>query len=248
MFETTVLHIPHASTRIPEDFRAAFLRDPAEELPYMTDWYTDELFDYPGAKLVFPVSRLVCDVERFRDDAQEEMASRGMGVCYTVGHDFTPLRQLNEEERTAILGDLYDPHHRRLTELTEAALARRGVCTVIDCHSFSALPLPYEPDQSRDRPDVCIGTDDFHTPQSLSVALIDAFRRRGYSVAVNKPYAGSIVPLRYYRRDPRVRTVMIELNRGLYLDRDCRKLPSFQNVKRDVAAVLEEIGREGGEL
>ena len=37
----------------------------------MTDRYTDELFEHENS-IVFSVSRLVCDVERFRNESDEE--------------------------------------------------------------------------------------------------------------------------------------------------------------------------------
>jgi len=46
----------------------------ALELLCMTDAFTDDLFastPFEAARVVFPVSRLVCDVERFANDADE---------------------------------------------------------------------------------------------------------------------------------------------------------------------------------
>ena len=94
-----VLHIPHASMEIPDDVRQSFVVDDAQlrlELLRMTDHFTDELFRVPPAvatSAVYPVSRLVCDPERFPDDAEETMAARGMGVIYTQRHDLGPLRK-----------------------------------------------------------------------------------------------------------------------------------------------------------
>jgi hypothetical protein len=48
----------------------------------MTDAYTDELFPVTpveAGRVVFPISRLVCDVERFSSDEDEPMAVRGKG-------------------------------------------------------------------------------------------------------------------------------------------------------------------------
>ena len=82
-----ILHIPHSSKHIPEEVRPVILRDDMElheELIRMTDAYTDELFVFPGgASVVFPISRLAVDPERFVDDSEEPMARKGMGVIYS---------------------------------------------------------------------------------------------------------------------------------------------------------------------
>jgi N-formylglutamate deformylase len=81
-----VLHIPHASMNIPEDVRSTFRPDDAvieRELLVMTDHFTDEIVARFRAEIepvMFGVSRLVVDPERFPDDADEPMAARGMGA------------------------------------------------------------------------------------------------------------------------------------------------------------------------
>jgi N-formylglutamate amidohydrolase len=87
--QIVVLHIPHSSRHVPQDERQAILLDDAalnHELLRMTDAYMDELFPitpFETGRVVFPVSRLICDVERFPSDEDEPMAARGMGVFYT---------------------------------------------------------------------------------------------------------------------------------------------------------------------
>ena len=77
-----LIHVPHASTFIPPNEKRFFLKDDlTDELLKMTDLYTDELFDCGRDMLVFPVSRLVCDVERFRDDTDDPCPNRGHGTC-----------------------------------------------------------------------------------------------------------------------------------------------------------------------
>ena len=72
----------------PEERQAIGLDDAAlnDELLRMTDAYTDELFPLTPVEaglVVFPLSRLICDVERFPSDEDEPMATRGMGAIYT---------------------------------------------------------------------------------------------------------------------------------------------------------------------
>lgn len=93
----SIRHIPHSSTEIPESYREPFFLSGEKldrEVLRMTDWYTAEIFGGGGERdLVFPVSRLLVDVERFENDDEEIMASRGMGVLYTKTHDLRPLRR-----------------------------------------------------------------------------------------------------------------------------------------------------------
>lgn len=237
-----LLHIPHASTHIPPEELPLFCPvDLADEQLKMTDWYCDELFSGYEA-VVFPFSRLVCDPERFRDDEQEPMSRMGMGAIYTKTSYGVPLRHITSEERDALLRQYYDPHHAQLSAAVEQKLRLYGRCLIVDSHSFHPTPLPYEPDQEPDRPDFCIGTDPFHTPDWLSVLAEDFLRREGFSVSLNRPYAGSLVPLRYYGKDWRVSSIMIEINRRLYMDENGRRSVSFSSIQRTVAGLLERLG------
>ena len=42
----------------------------------------------------------------------------------------------------------------------------------------------------------------------------------GYSTVRNEPFSGTIVPLKHYRKDQRVQSLMIEINRKLYVKED----------------------------
>jgi N-formylglutamate deformylase len=250
----TVLHVPHASRTVPPDVRHTLLLDDAEmdlELLRMTDTYTDELFavsEHTAVAIGCPVSRLVIDPERFRDDAREPMAARGMGAVYTRTADGRPLRDtIDATERERLLTEYYDLHHRRLAEAVERALDAHGHCLIIDCHSFPSVPLPCDLDSRVPRPDICIGTDSFHTPRWLSAAAIDCCERRELAVAVDKPYAGSIVPSRWYRKDPRVLSIMVEVSRTLYMDEaNGEKLPYFAVCAEVCQLLCNSLRRTAG--
>lgn len=243
----TVLHLPHAATVIPAEVRARILLDDAAlatEVLRMTDWFTDELFALRGAqRVVHPVSRLVVDPERFEDDAQESMAARGMGVVYTQTSHGERLREAPDPvDRANLIDTWYRPHHAALTAAVDTCLQRYGKAVVLDCHSFPSKPLPYEPDQSPDRPEICIGTDAWHTPAWLANLVINAFTREGFTVAHNRPFAGALVPAMYYERDARVMAVMVEVNRGLYMDEATgERLATFDAVKQRIQACVERI-------
>ena len=200
------MHIPHDATTIPGDVRGQFLgsdEEIREELLLMTDHFTHSLFARPADGDVIvraPVSRLVVDVERFSDDADEPMAARGMGAIYEVTSRLKPLRRkLTAAERKALIATYYRPHHVYLELVVSQALDRFGRCLVLDCHSFPSVALPYEQAiAAAARPDICIGTDAFHTNAKLADAFVAEFRRLGWRVSVNEPFAGALVPTSRY--------------------------------------------------
>ena len=255
-----LFHVPHDSIFIPPLERSRFLLNDAElniELLRMTDHWTFDLFaeGIPERRVLrSPVSRLVVDVERFEEDSLEIMASRGMGAVYERTSDGQQLRPpLPVAQRQELMNTWYLPHHHRLTEAVQRALDDHGQALLIDAHSFPSHPLPYELEQRSDRPDICIGTDDFHTPPQLGEALLHAFRGAGWSVRLNIPFEGALVPMRHYKKQRNLAAVMIEANRALYVDEATgERKPRFASVAKTIREVvisgvsLLNLGDEGG--
>jgi len=248
-----VLHVPHASKTIPDSLRPNFvLSDDALALEVIrkTDSYTDELFADPaGAMIRFPVSRLVLDPERFLDDNAEIMAAQGFGVIYTSTSDLKPLRlPPTAEEREELINRFYWPHHRNLEAAVDRAVVEHGECVVVDCHSFPEVPHAYELRQNPDRPDLCIGSDEFHTPSDLVKCVANKAGELGLSVAENDPFAGALVPMSRYRKDPAVIGIMLEVNRRLYMDEASGlKSSGFDLTRERVSELITTIssGRRG---
>jgi len=230
--DAIILHIPHSSKVLPTEVEF-LLGDEAlaYEVDAMTDHHTEQLFDLPGARrCVFPVSRLVVDPERFIEDPME---SAGMGVVYTRTAEGEALRDISEVNRSALIESYYHPHHDALTRMVDDCLKQHNQCLIIDCHSFPAQPLPYENDINR--PDICIGTDSYHTSAELKNCLLKVFEAFGYRVAIDSPFSGTIVPLKHYQKDKRVASVMIEVNRSLYASPI-----GFKRVQSDLSHAISQ--------
>ena len=184
------------------------------------------------------------DVERFEDDELEPMSIRGMGAVYLKTSSGKALRYLiSAEERRKLIDTWYRPHHLRLESVTQNLLDRFGQALLIDAHSFPATPLPYEEDQRIDRPDICIGTDEFHTPSALAVALVESFQNDGFTAKLNTPFSGALVPIRYYREDIRVSAAMVEVKRDIYINessgqRNERFAEMAERIQRCISAAV----------
>lgn len=232
-----ILHIPHSSIEIPtyKGYTIDFLWI-QDEILKLTDWYTNELFNNRICdRVVTPFSRVFCDVERFPVDDDEPMIKFGQGLAYTKRCDGSEMRKIDDELMSEVR-TYYNKHHIEFESKVERQLSSNGYSLIIDCHSFPNEIIKCSLDKSTDRPDICIGSDEFHTPKLLVKITKDYFEKRGYIVSVNTPYSGSIVPLKYYQSNKNVLSMMIEINRKLYLKSgtNFKKIESFKNLKSDI--------------
>jgi N-formylglutamate deformylase len=214
-----ILHIPHASAFIPEYSGYIAGRDVMEqEMALLTDHATDRIFDVEGVtRIVSGFNRIFCDVERLPDD-QEEMYKFGRGFYYTHCDSGMPLRMEDRKHKQWVYENYYVPHHRLLNETVIDKLNQYGQVLIIDCHSFAPVPFATDLIQKADRPDFCLGTDDYHTPSVLALAMANALTQKGYSVKFNDPYRGTLIPLEFYQKNKAVAGIMIEVNRKLYME------------------------------
>ena len=236
-----ILHIPHAS-RKTLDYE---INNKQRELLRMTDHFTDDLYNCDEAtRIVFGLSRLICDVERFEDDEQEPMSKFGMGVCYTTDTDGQELRVVRSDDRERIIEKYYRPHHEELSLEVDKELKEKDNALIVDCHSFPDEPYYFNSDFNKSRPDICIGTDAYHTSVKLLEIVKQFFLLKGYDVRVDNPYSGTIVPLKHYKRNKNVHSIMIEVNRKLYMDDEGYKTKHFdilQNELNELLCLIKEL-------
>lgn len=203
-----IVHIPHDGRWMPHGFDRF---DGA--VTCLRDFGARQVFEGGhGTCLVFPVDRLVCDVERFLEG--EPMEALGMGVCYERDADLRPLRSVSPEMRAEIVRRFYEPHHAKLKGLVDDEVGRWGRCLVMDGHTFSAVRRGYESSDSR--PQIDVGHDGDAPSMEVAGIVIDCLRR-WYDVLVNEPFAGSLRPIDRLG-DERVASVMIEVRQDLDME------------------------------
>lgn len=211
-----LIHVPHSSTYIPNEYKKTCLlsqRELDKENEFMCDTGIINLIppEFMENTLIFPYSRLYCDVERFRDGS-EPMDKYGMGYIYT--HDSKGRKMFEPtEEHIARVNAIYEKHHAELDRRVKQIIDEHGECILIDLHSFS--------DETVKRlfgykncPDICIGIEPDYNSHELSLSLERIFKALGMFVLVNYPYRGSIVPNAYYgKKNTSLISIMIEVNK-----------------------------------
>jgi N-formylglutamate amidohydrolase len=238
---------------IPTDERVGLAIDDAElhrQQHAIVDHRTDELFaplNPSITTLIAPVSRLVVDVERFRADIDEPASKHGMGAVYTHGINHVPLRpKLSTAERERLLKAWYDPHHAKLNrEVERQCTTGSHTCILIDAHSYPLSALPTELTTASRRPQICIGTDQDWS-RGITDVIVAHFEAAGYDVALDTPYAGSLVPSIVSTSSPNplyqgFRTVMIEVRRDVYLDGDNQPNREFKRLQLSLNTLYERL-------
>ena len=240
-----LLHIPHASDKIP--FKDGYVVNNATleaEILKLTDWKTYPLFGHydNSYTMICPFSRVFCDVERFENDEDEIMAKYGMGAVYEKLDNGAPLRELTPELKEKIMIEYYWAHHyNNVNKRVKKSLDEFGVANILDCHSFSDKPFQRDLNQNSFRPDICIGTDKFHTPSRWITYAYKLFTSNGFSVKIDNPYEGTFVPSHHLHQTKEVRSMMIEVNRKLYLKEESSEF--LDKIDRNLGGVIAELVR-----
>ncbi|NRQ50415.1 N-formylglutamate amidohydrolase [Aeromicrobium sp. YC3-14] len=239
---SVIIHVPHSSREIPDDVRSDIVLDDEaleHELDAMTDAFTDVIAEHAAAAsgkrpwlFVNEQSRLVVDPERFPDES-EEMNAVGMGVVYTRTSTGEPLRETDAYDEDGLISRYFEPYAAAFADLVDERLAAIGSVTILDLHSFPLNALPYELHGDGTRPQICLGTDAFHTSKILLAEALHAFS--GFERATDSPFSGCYVPLVHYGKSSLVNALMVELRRDLYMDEH------FQLVEPATTPIVEAI-------
>lgn len=242
-----ILHVPHSSRQIPPSVRSAILLSDEQliaELDEMTDSNTEELALAAVEVLqlkpwIFAnkLSRLVIDPERFPDE-REVMNKVGMGAVYLKSSTGEQLRDSNFDS-AELINQYFNPYAAAFTNLVADLLSKFDRVTIIDVHSYRLDQHMNAINHGQARPPMCIGTDQFHTPQTLIDLAKECFASVG-EVVLNQPYAGTYVPLDYYEKDLRVSSIMMECRADQLLNRDLSPHEGFNRVANSLSSLISK--------
>jgi N-formylglutamate amidohydrolase len=257
-----VLSSPHSGSDYPREFLTASRLD-ALTLRRSEDSFVDEIFAAGpslGAPLLaarFP--RAYLDVNReaweldptmFSDglpnfvNVRSPRVRMGLGTIARVVASGEEIyaRRLRFAEAKRRVETLYHPYHHTLRRLVGETENAFGGYLLIDCHS---MPSAASESGGQIAADIVLG--DCHGA-SCAALVVDAARslltRRGFSVAMNAPYAGGFTTGHYGNPRRSRHALQIEINRALYMDeRSYRKKPGFERLVAEMTALVAHLGQ-----
>ncbi len=261
-----VLSSPHSGNVYPARFLQSARLD-AASLRRSEDAFVDELFlasvdlGVPLLRARFPRAYLDVNREPYELDprmfegrlpafanTRSVRVAGGLGTIARVVGDSQEIyaRRLSVEDALRRIDDLHKPYHAALRSLTDRAVRRFGRTVLIDCHSMpssSACAIGAGSREDRAKADLVIG-DRYGT--SCDRTFVDAaeyeFKRFGYAVDRNKPYAGGFITECYGNPGAHRHALQIEINRALYMDeRTLLRNSAFAEVTRHVTEVVRAL-------
>lgn len=258
-----VVASPHSGADYPEDFLNSTRLDP-QTLRRSEDSFVDALFAAApelGAPLIaarFP--RAYLDVNRepweldpamFADALPNFVNSRsprvrmGLGTIARVVASGEEIyaRKLRFAEARRRVECLYQPYHQALRRLVERCEQAFGGYLLIDCHSMPSAASAAGGQESG--ADIVLG--DCHGT-ACAPRLVEAARaflvNRGFTVALNVPYAGGFTTGHYGSPRRGRHAFQVEINRAIYMDeRSYRQKPDFDRITAEMSALVAHLAQ-----
>ncbi|MEM5515966.1 N-formylglutamate amidohydrolase [Henriciella sp. AS95] len=251
---------PHSGQYYPNPLLKK-LRVPLLDLRQIEDAFVNDLFSgapAAGATLIAAThARSFVDLNRDARELDPDMidgaapgpvaapsarVQAGLGCFPRIGargENIYSGKITADDARTRLEG-VHAPYHTALADEIRRFREAFGCAILIDCHS-----MPSNQPGRRELPDIVLGDRFGSSCTSQLTNLVErAFRKAGYTVVRNAPYAGGYTTRRYGRPKRHVHALQIEINRQLYMDETLvEPKPSMQTVISAVQHVISEICR-----
>jgi N-formylglutamate amidohydrolase len=256
---------PHSGRDYPPEFIAAS-RLNVVSLRGSEDAFIDEIFaaapDFGVPLLCARFPRAYVDANReafeldpamFTDPLPDYVNTRspriaaGLGTIARVVTDGEDIYQepLRFEDALGRIEALYRPYHKALQGLLQETQERFGGCLLVDCHSMPSGQLAPElgaGDGNKPADMVlgdCFGTSSAPAVTDIAKAALEA---SGFTVALNKPYAGGFTTRHYGHPREGVHVLQVEINRALYMDEKLvRRGPGLPALKCRLGPLMRAL-------
>jgi N-formylglutamate amidohydrolase len=159
----------------------------------------------------------------------------------------------HSEEMESRIIQYYNPYHEQLRHILSAG----GLQGMFDCHSLWGIGPSEAPDTGKARSDIILGNNGDNAgnptphrgkttcPPKILRMMAEIFKKNGFSVSMNHPYAGGFITTHYGDRLAAANcfAVQIEINQDLYVPPgEQRLLPDkIEQTRNNIFHALDRI-------
>jgi N-formylglutamate deformylase len=252
---------PHSGTRYPDDFNYAV---DYPDLRRCEDTHVEKLWAaVPGVggtlvHATFPRSYTDANRTEFdidvsmiegvwpdRVEPSQRCLKLGNGLVFSKTTTLKSIydRKLSVSEVQHRIESCWRPYRQTLASELNKASQAHGKRWHLNLHSMPSNAYERLGLEGKLLADVVLGNlNGAASSEAFTAFVAQAFRARGYTVAINDPYVG--MDLLVVHGDPTKQneSLQIELNRALYLNEQTREpLPQFDKVQADISSLLSEL-------
>ena len=260
--QSIILTSPHSGRYYPPEF-LKIINPRIEEIRIYEDFKVDKLYDFApsiGCKLlVSNIPRIIIDLNRNINEIDIDMfhnfnsknfkitkkVKTGIGLFprYIGLHNIYNSK-LDWLAYKNLINTVHHAWHKKLKEEIHKVKESFSNVVLLDCHSMPSMDLNGKKIDSM--PDFVIG-DLFQ--KSCRKDIIDfmkiSLKKEGFSVAINKPYAGAYIIEKYGKPDKNINAIQIEIRKDLYC---CEKTltlnKNFKEIKTILKRVISNLSKE----
>jgi N-formylglutamate amidohydrolase len=254
-----IVDVSRSGREYPVDFRSPL---PFSVLHDNVSMYVDELLanaPQVGATMLqalFPntyvdTNRAELDIDPAMIDGEwpvtpaPTVSKSGLGLFKSKSRYGEPLqeRKLTVAEAMERLDRYYRPYHAELKRILDRLKGTHGFVYQLSCHCMSAVGAPTHRDAGQPRPDFCISGVRGTTASEEVLAFVQAILAdQGYDVKIDVPYVGGELNTRYGAPQDGVESIMIEINKKLFMDvTTFKRKPAFDTIKATLDSLMRSV-------
>lgn len=233
------------------------------KLRSLEDCYVDDLFDHVGNDgapfIEAELPRAFLDLNREPYELDPKLieprlpsytnptslrVKSGLGTIPRIVADGSTIYQapIMLPDALARINQYHQPYHDKLVELTKATQKEFGFAILLDCHSMPSSTNLY---QNQISADIILGNrHGTSCAPHITESVLQAFKSLGFTVKLNKPYAGGFITEHHGNPETAIHAIQIEINRALYMDQiTLEKTAGFDDLKsklKSLTAILAD--------
>jgi N-formylglutamate amidohydrolase len=259
-----VVTSPHSGCDYPAAFLAAS-RLSAHDLRQSEDMYVDALFSeaanfgatlisarYPRSFVDLNRSANEIDPNLVEDDLpihREQSLPRvqaGLGTIPRIVAEDTPIYddKLSIVDIAQRMREIYHPFHATLEREVTSLHNSFGAALLVDAHSMPSLATRNSAPRNRSAQiDIVLGNCHGRACSERVTDFVNQyFRRSGYTIALNRPYAGGYITSHFGRPHTASHAIQIEINRALYMNEASYEMTAnFDSLKADLSGLVAAL-------